>query len=58
MPLERIGDYVGHAGTYMSEKYHHLVEGQGAKDVAELDALLTGGQRGAHKRLGSDKRPS
>jgi integrase len=50
VPLERIGDYAGHSGTYMTERYRHLVEGQGAKDAAELDAFLTGAHSGARPR--------
>jgi len=58
VPLERIGDYVGHSGTYMTERYRHLVEGQGAKDAAGLDKFLTGAQGGAQGRSEGRKRPS
>jgi hypothetical protein len=41
LPLERIGDYVGHTTTYMVDRYRHLLPGQGAaQDAARLDALL------------------
>jgi hypothetical protein len=26
--LEEIGDYVGHSGVYMTDRYRHLLEGQ------------------------------
>ena len=58
VPLERIGDYVGHSGTYMTERYRHLVEGQGAKDAAGLDKFLTGAHGGAQGRSEGRKRPS
>jgi len=58
VPLERIGDYAGHSGTYMTERYRHLVEGQGAKDVAELDAFLTGAHAGARTRSEGRNRPT
>lgn len=57
VPLERIGDYVGHSGTYMTERYRHLVEGQGAKDAAGLDKLLTGAHGGTQGRSEGHKRP-
>jgi len=41
VPLERIGDYVGHSSTYMTDRYRHLIEGQREQDAAALDALLT-----------------
>jgi integrase len=51
VPLERIGDYVGHTSTYMTDRYRHLIEGQREQDAAALDALLTtGAQTGAHAR--------
>lgn len=58
IPLERIGDYVGHSGTYMTERYRHLVEGQGAKDAAEFDAFLNGAHSGAQSRTKSRNRPN
>ncbi len=58
VPLERIGDYVGHSGTYMTERYRHLVEGQGAKDAAGLDEFLNGAHRGAQAPAEGRKRPS
>ena len=47
VPLERIGDYVGHSSNYMTDRYRHLIEGQRADDAARLDQLLTGAQTGA-----------
>jgi integrase len=41
IPLERIGDYVGHSGTYMTERYRHLVEGQRDADRLLADRFLT-----------------
>ena len=37
VPLERIGDYVGHSTTYMVDRYRHLVEGQFERDVELID---------------------
>jgi integrase len=51
VPLERIGDYVGHSSSYMTDRYRHLLEGQRGEDAARFDALLggaTGAHRGAH----------
>jgi integrase len=49
VPLERVGDYVGHSSTYMTDRYRHLLEGQREQDVAALDSLLnsTGAHTGA-----------
>jgi integrase len=38
--LERIGDYVGHSGTYMTERYRHLRKGHEQEAVDVLDAYL------------------
>jgi integrase len=38
--LERIGDYVGHSSTYMTERYRHLLDGHEAEAAAQLDAYL------------------
>jgi integrase len=40
VPLERIGDYVGHSSTWMTDRYRHLIQGQEAEDAAALDAYL------------------
>lgn len=40
VPLERVGDYVGHASTYMVDRYRHLIEGQAAEDSGRLDEYL------------------
>jgi integrase len=49
VPLERVGDYVGHTSAYMTDAYRHLIAGQREEDAAALDALLsTGAWTGAH----------
>jgi integrase len=49
VPLERVGDYVGHTSAYMTDSYRHLIAGQREQDAAALDALLsTGARTGAH----------
>jgi integrase len=49
-PLERIGDYVGHSGSYMTDRYRHLLAGHEAEASARFDAYLasklTGEQTG------------
>jgi integrase len=40
VPLERIGDYVGHSSTYMTDRYRHLLDGHRAEAAAMLDAYL------------------
>jgi len=49
VPLERIGDYVGHSSTYMTDRYRHLIAGQREQDADRFDLLLTGAQPGAQK---------
>ena len=52
IPLERIGDYVGHSSTYMTDRYRHLLKGQAATDAARLDEYVngrTGAQTGAQE---------
>lgn len=55
LSLERIGDYVGHSSTYMTDRYRHLLEGHEAEAAARFDEYLSqrviGAQRGAHPRL-------
>lgn len=49
-PLERIGDYVGHAAADMVDRYRHLLDGHEAEAAARFDAYLesrTGAQSGA-----------
>jgi integrase len=51
MSLERIGDYVGHSSTYMTDRYRHLLDGHEAEAASVLDAYLesrTGAHTGAH----------
>jgi integrase len=38
--LERVGDYVGHASTYMSERYRHLLDGHEAEAARLFDEYL------------------
>jgi integrase len=50
MSLERIGDYVGHSSTYMTDRYRHLLDGHEAEAAGVLDAYLerrTGAHTGA-----------
>lgn len=46
IPLERIGDYVGHTSTYMTSRYRHLVAGQAEEDAARLNAYLAPSDEG------------
>jgi len=38
--LERIGDYVGHSSTYMTERYRHLLDGHESEAAELLDVYL------------------
>ena len=38
--LERIGDYVGHSSSYMTDRYRHLLEGHEAEAARLLDDYL------------------
>jgi integrase len=40
LPLERIGDYVGHSSTYMTDRYRHLLEGHETETARIVDAYL------------------
>jgi integrase len=40
LPLERIGDYVGHASTYMVDRYRHLLAGHEAEAARKFDEYL------------------
>lgn len=40
VPLERIGDYVGHSSVWMVDAYRHLVAGQQAEDMRRFDEYL------------------
>lgn len=49
--LERIGDYVGHSSTYMTDRYRHLLEGHEQEAADILGAYLekrSGARTGAH----------
>jgi integrase len=48
--LERIGDYVGHSSSYMTDRYRHLLDGHEQEAADALDLYLsrrTGAQTGA-----------
>lgn len=50
IPLERIGDYVGHTTAHMTERYRHLIEGhetETADQFTEYLARKTGARNGA-----------
>jgi integrase len=40
LSLERIGDYVGHSSTYMTDRYRHLLEGHEDETRKQFDAYL------------------
>jgi integrase len=40
LSLERIGDYVGHSSTYMTDRYRHLLEGHEQEAARMLDDYL------------------
>jgi integrase len=42
-PLEEIGDYVGHASTYMTEHYRHLLPDSQAEARRRMNAYLSPG---------------
>ena len=39
--LERIGDYVGHSSSYMTDRYRHLLDGHEAEAAERFDEYLT-----------------
>lgn len=39
--LEKIGDYVGHASSYMTDRYRHLLPDDHDEDAARMDTLLS-----------------
>lgn len=47
VPLERIGDYVGHSSAYMTDRYRHLIEGQRDEDAARMETLWTNARTNA-----------
>ena len=50
--LERIGDYIGHSSTYMTDRYRHLLEGHEAEAAERFEDYLaraTGAQAGAQQ---------
>jgi integrase len=40
LSLERIGDYVGHSSSYMTDRYRHLLDGHEKQAAELLDAYL------------------
>jgi integrase len=40
LSLERIGDYVGHSSTYMTDRYRHLLDGHEVEAARLLDEYL------------------
>jgi len=40
VPLERIGDYVGHSSLWMVDRYRHLVAGQREEDMRRFGEYL------------------
>ena len=40
LTLERIGDYIGHGSSYMTDKYRHLLEGHEAEARQIMDDYL------------------
>jgi integrase len=40
VPLETIGDFVGHSSTWMTDRYRHLLPDVHARAAAKLDAFL------------------
>ena len=47
LSLERIGDYVGHSSTYMTDRYRHLLEGHEAESARMFDEYLARADTGA-----------
>jgi hypothetical protein len=41
LSLERIGDYIGHSSTYMTDRYRHLIEGHEVETADQFEAYLT-----------------
>jgi integrase len=50
LSLERIGDYVGHSSTYMTDRYRHLMEGHEAEAARMLDEYLARADTAARAR--------
>jgi integrase len=40
LSLERVGDYVGHSTTYMTDRYRHLLDGHGDETRRIMDEYL------------------
>jgi integrase len=56
LSLERIGDYVGHSSTYMTDRYRHLLEGHEAEAARMLDAYLARADTAARiEQVGGEK---
>ncbi len=56
LSLERIGDYVGHSSTYMTDRYRHLIEGHEAESARMFDEYLARADTGARiEQLADDE---
>jgi integrase len=49
LSLERIGDYIGHSSSYMTDRYRHLLQGHEAEAVRLLDDYLA--RADSHRRI-------
>jgi integrase len=59
IPLENIGDYVGHSTVYMTDRYRHLVEGQRAENLRRFDEYLArADSTGRIEQLGGLSQPT
>jgi integrase len=47
--LERIGDYIGHSSTYMTDHYRHLLDGHEQEAADMFEAYLEQRASGAHR---------
>lgn len=45
--LEEVGEYVGHASTYMVDRYRHLLEGHEARAAERFGEYLSRANTGA-----------
>jgi integrase len=54
VPLERVGDFVGHSSLYMVDQYRHLIEGAEAEAAKRFDEYLARADTGARlEQLGA-----
>ena len=57
VPLERIGDYVGHGSLWMSDYYRHLLAGHEAEAARLFDAYLARADTAARVEQLGEQRP-